>query len=114
MVKYANCAGDCFDSLLPTPLVGCNRTCNRRRGNILGEENFCCSLKLGLRNDSVVVLKALKESTLKTPKSPHLFLSKLCVCVFFSPGLRINNSAERQEEVNHSCTFSIPFQPGML
>lgn len=45
MVKYENCVGDCFDSLLPTPLVGCNRTCNRRRGNILGEENFCCSLK---------------------------------------------------------------------
>ena len=113
MVKYKNCAGDCFDSLLPTPLVGCNRTCNRRRGNILGEENFCCSLKLGLRNDSVVVLKALKESTLKTLKT-SLSIKIVCVCVFFSPGLRINNSAERQEEVNNSCTFSIPFQPGML
>ena len=86
MVKYENCAGDCFDPLLPTPLVGCNRTCNRRRSNILGEENFCCSLKLGLRNDSVIVLKALKESTLKTPKSPHLFLSKLCC--FFSPRIK--------------------------
>lgn len=86
-------------------------------GPVIGEEVIAFQInfgrgKLGFRNDSVVVLKALKESTLKTPKSPHLFLSKLCCFLF--PGLRINNSAERQEEVNHSRTFSIPFQPGML
>ena len=92
-------------------------------GPVKGEEVIAFQINFGKGKFllfSEIGLKKRQCNRSKSAKGKHSQDSKVStslsikIVFFFSPGLRINNSAERQEEVNHSCTFSIPFQPGML